>query len=74
MNPITRCSTKDVLNSCTKDIKLQGILSWLYGDYGLQPNKSSFLMNAVITNHFIEGKAFYPNGGTSVISVQRLFK
>jgi all-trans-retinol 13,14-reductase len=25
-------------------------------------------MNAVITNHFIEGKAFYPNGGTSVIS------
>lgn len=68
LNPLTRCSTKDVLSSCTKNGCLQGVLAWLYGDYGLQPKKSSFLMNAVITTHFMEGGAFYPRGGTGSIA------
>jgi all-trans-retinol 13,14-reductase len=37
------------------------------GDYGLPPGQSAFIINAVLTNHFISKGAYYPRGGPSKI-------
>jgi len=67
LNAITKSTTKEVLSSCSKNNTLHGVLSYIYGDYGLQPKHSSFLMNAVINNHFLGG-SYYPNKGSGSIA------
>lgn len=55
-------TTLSVLQGITKNEKLIGVLTAQYGDYGLQPSKSSFYMHAVLANHYMDG-AGYPVGG-----------
>ncbi|MFT7686819.1 MAG: all-trans-retinol 13,14-reductase [Candidatus Azotimanducaceae bacterium] len=55
-------TTLDVLCSITDNPKLIGVLTAQYGDYGLEPSKSSFYMHAMLANHYMEGAA-YPIGG-----------
>ncbi len=59
-------STKEVLEGITTNKKLIAVLTGQFGDYGLPPSKSSFLMHCMLTKHYFNG-GFYPVGGSSVI-------
>jgi len=60
-------TTREVLESLTRDEALIGVLTAQCGDYGLPPGRSSFAIHAVIANHYFEG-AFYPVGGARRIA------
>jgi len=57
-------TTLEVLKGITDNAKLIGVLTAQYGDYGLEPSKSSFYMHTLLVNHYMEGAA-YPVGGAS---------
>ncbi len=57
-------TTLNVLKGITDNPTLIGVLTAQYGDFGLQPSKSSFYMHALLVNHYIDGAA-YPVGGAS---------
>lgn len=57
-------TTLEVLRGITDNAKLIGVLTAQYGDYGLEPSKSSFYMHTLLVNHYLEGAA-YPVGGAS---------
>jgi len=57
-------TTLAVLRGITDNPKLIGVLTAQYGDFGLEPSKSSFYMHALLVNHYMEGAA-YPIGGAS---------
>lgn len=60
-------STRKYLNSITSNEKLIGVLTGQYGDYGLPPGRSSFLMHATLTKHYMKG-GHYPIGGSGRIA------
>jgi all-trans-retinol 13,14-reductase len=60
-------TTREVLEELTDNIKLIGVLTAQYGDYGLPPGESSFAMHAMVVNHYLYGGAF-PVGGSSRIA------
>lgn len=60
-------TTKEVLDSITTNRKLQGVLTYHYGDYGEPPERGAFAMNALIASHYRSG-AYYPQGGPLVIA------
>ncbi|KAL7505983.1 hypothetical protein ACHAXN_003347 [Cyclotella atomus] len=55
-------TTKQVLDSITKNEKLAGVLSYVYGDYGEPPSRGAFAMHSLIYTHY-KGGAYYPVGG-----------
>lgn len=59
-------TTESVLNHFIKSTEVKMILTGLYGDYGLEPSRSSFSAHAMVFAHYIEGGA-YPQGGAEVI-------
>ncbi len=62
----SRKTTGEVLSSLTSNLRLRSVLAGQYGDYGLPPAQSSFLMHALVVNHYFEGGA-YPVGGSGAI-------
>ena len=60
-------TTRHVLESLTSNQKLISVLTGQWGDYGLAPNKASFLMHALLVKHYLNGGA-YPVGGASAIA------
>jgi all-trans-retinol 13,14-reductase len=60
-------TTLEVLRGITDNPKLIGVLTVQYGDFGLEPSKSSFYMHALLVNHYMEGAA-YPVGGASKLA------
>jgi all-trans-retinol 13,14-reductase len=68
LDPFLSMTTHEVLQTVTSNKVLTGCLSWCYGDYGLSPSQGAFVMNAIITNHYIDGGAFYPVDGTACIA------
>ncbi len=60
-------TTYDVLKSITDNEELIKVLSGQYGDYGLPPKQSSFVMHAAVARHYFAGGSF-PIGGSSVIA------
>ncbi|UZE96516.1 phytoene desaturase family protein [Alkalimarinus alittae] len=60
-------STREVLEGLTKNEELIGVLTAQWGDYGLTPKKSSFMMHAMVAKHYIAG-GNYPVGGSSRIA------
>jgi len=64
---ILQKTTKEVLDSITTNRKLQGVLTYHYGDYGEPPERGAFAMNALIASHYRSG-AYYPKGGPLVIA------
>ncbi len=60
-------TTKEYLDSHFKDEKLKAILVSHWGDYGLPPGKSAFLMHSIVTVHYLKG-AVYPEGGAGTIA------
>jgi all-trans-retinol 13,14-reductase len=62
-----RRTTREVLESLTRNQELIGVLTAQWGDYGLPPAKSSFAIHATIVEHYWGG-ASYPAGGAGSIA------
>jgi all-trans-retinol 13,14-reductase len=60
-------TTFEVLSAITKNEELIKVLSGQYGDYGLPPKQSSFVMHAAVARHYFAGGSF-PVGGSSEIA------
>lgn len=54
-------STKEYLDKNFKDKKLKALLVSQWGDYGLPPSMSSFVIHSLIVQHYLNG-AYYPEG------------
>lgn len=59
--------TYSVLKSLTDNEKLISVLCGQWGDHGLPPKRSVFMMHAIIARHYMHG-GFYPIGGASKIA------
>jgi all-trans-retinol 13,14-reductase len=57
----------DYLDRHFKDERLKAILVSQWGNYGLPPGQSAFVLHAMIVMHYING-AFYPVGGAKKIA------
>ncbi|MBZ0173486.1 MAG: NAD(P)/FAD-dependent oxidoreductase, partial [Phycisphaerales bacterium] len=56
-------TTWDVLSDLTQDRDLIAVLCGQWGDMGLPPKKSAFLIHALIARHYLFG-GYYPVGGS----------
>jgi all-trans-retinol 13,14-reductase len=57
----------EVLDEVTYNPTLKAVLAAQFGDHGLPPAKASFVIHAMIFNHYLGGAA-YPVGGASTIA------
>jgi all-trans-retinol 13,14-reductase len=62
-----RYTVSEVLNQLGASPRLAGVLAGQYGDYGLPPGQASWLMHALLVNHYLGGAA-YPVGGSARIA------
>lgn len=60
-------TTWEVLSGLTRNEELISILCTQWGDYGVPPRQSSFLIHALVARHYLFG-GFYPVGGASQIA------
>ena len=61
-----RKTTKQVLDEISDNEELKAVLSAQFGDYGMPPSKSSFVIHAAVALHYMNG-GFYPVGGSEEI-------
>jgi len=59
--------TRTVLERLTHNQRLIAVLTTQWGDAGVTPRDSSFLIHAIIARHYLHG-GFYPVGGASMIA------
>ncbi|ONF43672.1 FAD-dependent oxidoreductase [Marinobacter lutaoensis] len=59
--------TREVLESLTGHQELIAVLTGQWGDNGLPPAESSFIIHALIARHYLYG-GYYPIGGASEIA------
>jgi len=57
-----RQTTQEALRSLTGNDELVAVLCANWGDYSLEPSKSSFAMHCMLAKHYLQG-ASYPEGG-----------
>jgi all-trans-retinol 13,14-reductase len=60
--PSFQRTTWEVLSELTSDPELIAVLTGQWGDLGLPPRRSSFVVQALIARHYMHG-GFYPVGG-----------
>ena len=60
-------TTKDYLDSIIGDEKLKALLTTIWGDYGLPPAKSAFVMHAMVVRSYLYG-GYFPVGGAGAIA------
>lgn len=60
-------TTYEVLRELTDNEQLIAVLSGQWGDSGVPPQQSSFLIHGLIARHYLRG-AYYPVGGASRIA------
>jgi len=60
-------TTYEVLSGLTDNQELIAVLTAQWGDYGLPPKKSAFIMHAMVAKHYLNGAA-YPVGGAAKIA------
>ncbi|GAA3946526.1 NAD(P)/FAD-dependent oxidoreductase [Allohahella marinimesophila] len=60
-------TTYEVLSSLTSNQRLIAVLAGQWGDCGVPPRQSSFLIHALIAKHYLHG-GYYPVGGASRIA------
>ncbi|MFK7949738.1 MAG: phytoene desaturase family protein [Saprospiraceae bacterium] len=65
-NKLSDQTTYEVLRKLTNNEELIKALTGQYGDYGLPPKQSSFVMHAAVARHYFSGGSF-PIGGSSQI-------
>lgn len=61
-----RLSTKAYLDHRFKDEKLKALVVSQWGNYGLPPAQSSFMIHAAVVQHYFAG-GYYPLGGSHAI-------
>ncbi len=66
-NKYARQTTAKVLANITDNPQLIKVLTAQYGDYGLPPAESSFVMHALLVKHYFNG-GYFPEGGSSQIA------
>lgn len=54
------------MRSITSNKEMIAVLTGQFGDYGLPPSESSFMMHAVLAKHYMKGGS-YPIGGSAKI-------
>lgn len=59
-------TVREVLEELTQNQKLIGVLSAQFGDYGSPPAEASFMVHAMVADHYFEG-GYYPVGGSGRI-------
>ncbi|XP_067869450.1 all-trans-retinol 13,14-reductase-like [Heterodontus francisci] len=57
----------DVVNKLTKNKDLRTVMCYTCGNYGVMPKDASFVMHALVVQHYQNG-AWYPKGGASEIA------
>ncbi len=57
-------TTLEVLRDLTNNQKLIAVLTTQFGDYGLPPAQSSFMIHSMVVKHYLNGGSF-PIGGSS---------
>ncbi len=62
--PYFNQTTRSVLESLTSNQKLIAVLTGQWGDNGLPPAQSSFIIHSMIAQHYMYG-GYYPVGGAS---------
>ena len=67
-NALSDQTTYEVLRSITQNEELISVLCAQCGNYGLTPKKSSFVIHAMIAEHYLNG-GNYPVGGAKEIYV-----
>lgn len=70
-SPHIEATTAEVLEGLIDDPRLRAVLTAQWGYYGDPPSRSSFLMHALVVQHFMNG-AYYPVGGASSIAEEML--
>ncbi|GIX40902.1 MAG: phytoene dehydrogenase [Leptospiraceae bacterium] len=60
-------TTKEYLDYRFQDPVLKSIIVSRWGDYGLPPSKSTFIIHSLIEEHYFNG-GWYPDGGSSKIA------
>jgi all-trans-retinol 13,14-reductase len=60
-------TTQEVLDGCVASPELKAVLASQWGDYGLPPGRSAFVVHAVIASHYLDG-GWYPVGGAARIA------
>lgn len=60
-------TTYEVLSGLTSNQELIGVLTAQWGDYGLPPKQSAFMMHAMVAKHYMSGGS-YPVGGAAKIA------
>ncbi|MEJ2383680.1 MAG: NAD(P)/FAD-dependent oxidoreductase [Xanthomonadales bacterium] len=65
--PAVYRTTREVLEDLTADQKLIAVLTGQWGDCGLPPARSSFLIHSLIAQHYLHG-GYYPVGGAAQIA------
>jgi len=60
-------TTGEYMNRNFKDPKLRAVLVSQWGDYGLPPSQSAFVIHAIVSGHYFNG-GYYPVGGSKVIA------
>ncbi len=59
-------TTKETLDEISDNEELKAVLAAQFGDYGMPPSKSSFVIHAAVALHYMNG-GFYPIGGSEEI-------
>lgn len=60
-------TTQQVLRSLTDNDELIAVICANWGDYSLEPSRSSFAMHCMLAKHYLHG-AHYPEGGGSAFA------
>jgi len=60
-------TTKEYLDSIIEDEKLKALLTSIWGDYGVPPGKSAFVMHSLVVRSYLYG-GYFPVGGASSIA------
>ena len=60
-------TTYDFMRKLTSNEQLMGVLLGQYGDYGLPPKQSSYVMHAAVAKHYLQNGGAYPIGGSQEI-------
>ena len=65
-------TTASVVRRLTSNKDLQTVFTYCWGDYGTEPEKSSFRTQAGLISHFGGTGGFYPIGGASEIALNMI--
>lgn len=67
---LARQTTAEVVSGLTSNTRLQSLLCATFGNYGLRPEDSSFIIQAGITAHYMGG-AYYPIGKQQTVCTNK---